>query len=279
MEPEVVDERARRLRSASGRRTSACRSSRRIASSAEEDGRRDGEDRADLERALRRRESTSARSSRSGRGRAGAAPRRSDGISSRSSVGTSLTQPPRCGARPASTVRLISWISSMKLGLERHVDRARAGKVDVEDAREPAGTGRHHDDAIGEEDRLADVVGDEDDRLARSPSRGDQQQVHLVARECVERAEGLVHETTRRGRARERARSMRAAACRPRARAGMALSKPASPVSSSEAGDALPVAIGCFLISNGNSMFCAGCARAAGSRPGTSSRSLAVAGR
>ena len=52
----------------------------------------------------------------------------------------------------------------------------------------------HHDDPVGQEDRFADVVRDEDDRLPRLLPESQEQQVHLVARERVERAEGLVHQ-------------------------------------------------------------------------------------
>ena len=71
---------------------------------------------------------------------------------------------------------------------------ARPRQVDVVDPREPARPRRHDDDAVGEEDRLADVVRDEHDRLAALAPEPEQKQVHLVARERVERAERLVHQ-------------------------------------------------------------------------------------
>src|SRR5882672_8211545 len=45
-------------------------------------------------------------------------------------------------------------------------ERARAREVDLEGARQAARARRHHEDAVGEEDGLGDVVGDEDDGLA-----------------------------------------------------------------------------------------------------------------
>ena len=68
------------------------------------------------------------------------------------------------------------------------------GNVDVVDVRQPAGPRCQDDDAVGEEDRLGDVVRDEDDRLAALLPEPEQQEVHLVARERVERAERLVEQ-------------------------------------------------------------------------------------
>ncbi len=60
------------------------------------------------------------------------------------------------------------------------------------------GPRRHHRDAVGEEDRLGDRVGDEGDGLAGLHPDFLDQQVHLVAGEGVERAERLVHQQHRR---------------------------------------------------------------------------------
>jgi hypothetical protein len=111
-------------------------------------------------------------------------------MSSRSSVGTWLQ-----GAGPSGLDGSLDLLNEAdEGGLERHLDRARAGQVDVVDPREPARTGRHHDDAIGEKDGLADVVRHEDDGLPGLAPQLEQEEVHLVPRECVQRAERLVHE-------------------------------------------------------------------------------------
>src|SRR5579875_386076 len=54
---------------------------------------------------------------------------------------------------------LIEVLQELRLALE--VQRARARDVDVEDRLDPPGSRAHHDHAVGEEDRLVDLVGDE----------------------------------------------------------------------------------------------------------------------
>ena len=53
---------------------------------------------------------------------------------------------------------------------------------------------REDNDAVGEEHRLVDVVGDEDDRLSLGAPQLQELQLKALARQRVERAEGLVHQ-------------------------------------------------------------------------------------
>ncbi|MNT08705.1 hypothetical protein D3C72_1434550 [compost metagenome] len=72
------------------------------------------------------------------------------------------------------------------------VARARQVDADVlDDAPRPLG---HHEHAVREKDGLRDAVGDEDHRLAHLLPQAQQLDVELVARERVERAEGLVEQ-------------------------------------------------------------------------------------
>ena len=53
---------------------------------------------------------------------------------------------------------------------------------------------RHHDHAVGEINRLGDVVGDVDDGLARLAPDVGEQPLHVVARQRIKRRERLVHQ-------------------------------------------------------------------------------------
>jgi hypothetical protein len=64
--------------------------------------------------------------------------------------------------------------------------------------RKPAGPRREHDYPVAEKDGFGDIVGDEDDGLAGVHPDALDQQIHLVARKGVERAERLVHQHDRR---------------------------------------------------------------------------------
>ena len=81
------------------------------------------------------------------------------------------------------------------------------------------GPRRHHDHAVRQEHRLVDRVRDEDHRQLLLAPQVQQVGVELVARDLVERAEGLVHQQQVGLRRPGRARSTRASACRPTARA------------------------------------------------------------
>src|ERR1700677_2660593 len=74
------------------------------------------------------------------------------------------------------------------------VDRTRARNVDIVDRGDAARPRRHHDDAVGQEDRLRYRMSDEDDRLACLHPDFLDQQIHFVAGESVEGAERLVHQ-------------------------------------------------------------------------------------
>jgi hypothetical protein len=82
----------------------------------------------------------------------------------------------------------------LEAGLGGDVERARAGSVDPRDRADPPGASREEHDAVGQEDRLGDRMRDEHDGRLRRLGEPLQLEVHLVARDRVERAEGLVHE-------------------------------------------------------------------------------------
>jgi hypothetical protein len=71
---------------------------------------------------------------------------------------------------------------------------ARARQLDGQVGDDAAGAIRQHDHAIGEEDRLLDRVGDENDRRRRARGDGQELQVEALPRELVEGAERLVEE-------------------------------------------------------------------------------------
>src|ERR1700716_1561131 len=72
---------------------------------------------------------------------------------------------------------------------------ARARQVDREDLGDGgARPDRHHRDPVGQQDRLGDVMGDEDHRLAGALPDCKQHRMHPAARKGVERAERLVHQ-------------------------------------------------------------------------------------
>src|SRR6266850_1409857 len=75
-----------------------------------------------------------------------------------------------------------------------HREVARAGKVDAHLLADARGAGGEDDDAVAEEYRFLDVVGDEDDGLARALPELDELFLHGLARLRVEGAEGLVHQ-------------------------------------------------------------------------------------
>ena len=105
-------------------------------------------------------------------------------------------------ADPASGVVRIGL--AQRLADQRHeleivrqlprLDGPRLGQVDVDDARNPAGPGRHDDHSRRQEDRLGDGVGHEDDRRPEPPPEVHQLEVHPFAGHLVERPERLVHE-------------------------------------------------------------------------------------
>src|SRR2546428_200160 len=72
-----------------------------------------------------------------------------------------------------------------------HRDVSGPRKIDgelVDDGRRPAA---HHQDAVGQERRFADAVGDENHRLAIGLPNAQKLDPHLVARDRVQRAERL----------------------------------------------------------------------------------------
>src|SRR6266849_1526828 len=66
------------------------------------------------------------------------------------------------------------------------------GQVDGEIGGDAAGAPGHDDDAVGEEYRFEDAVGDEDDGPALAPPQPQQILVELEPGDLVERCEGLV---------------------------------------------------------------------------------------
>src|SRR5260370_31382804 len=92
------------------------------------------------------------------------------------------------GPEPLDEVRAIAFeLRADHAARPRHVDRHAVQHA--------AGARREHDHAIRQIDGLVDVVGDEDDRLARAAPDVQQERLHLVARLHVERRERLVHPT------------------------------------------------------------------------------------
>ncbi len=73
-------------------------------------------------------------------------------------------------------------------------ERARARDADVEDLADPAGPGTHHDDAVGEQHRFLDGVGDEDRGRAERGVDVLQLDRQFLAGEGVEGGERLVHQ-------------------------------------------------------------------------------------
>src|SRR3954454_4832649 len=71
---------------------------------------------------------------------------------------------------------------------------ARAVEADVDDLADPAGARAHDGDALPQEDRLVDVVGDEEDRRAGALPDPEQPLLEQLAGLRVEGAERLVHE-------------------------------------------------------------------------------------
>ena len=82
-------------------------------------------------------------------------------------------------------------------GVLRDVDAveiARSRQINFKDLADPARRGRHDHDAIGQARGFADVVGDEDDRLAPFLPDLLDIAVELLARHGVERGERFVHQ-------------------------------------------------------------------------------------
>src|SRR6185312_15282367 len=73
-------------------------------------------------------------------------------------------------------------------------ETARALERDPNLAHDTAGRSTHDDDAVGEIDRLVDVVGDEQNRLAVALPDAQQLRAHHLPDLRIERAEGLVHQ-------------------------------------------------------------------------------------
>ena len=71
---------------------------------------------------------------------------------------------------------------------------ARAGEVDPQVFEHFAGPPGHDDDAVAEEDRLADAVGDQQNGFPAGHPDALQFAVHALAGESIERAERLIHQ-------------------------------------------------------------------------------------
>jgi hypothetical protein len=73
------------------------------------------------------------------------------------------------------------------------VRAARARQIDRQNISDPARPRRHHHDAIGQQYRLLDAMGDENHRVAIALPDALKVEVHLLACQRVKRPEGFVH--------------------------------------------------------------------------------------
>ena len=88
--------------------------------------------------------------------------------------------------------RCSSWKAGSSLTSEMSRGRAQRHAPVADDAR--GRPRRHDDDAVGQRDRLFQIVGDEQHRLAVGAPQIEQQIAHDLPRLRVERAERLVHQ-------------------------------------------------------------------------------------
>ena len=82
-------------------------------------------------------------------------------------------------------------IAALEVG--RGIQVAGARKVNLDDFLDRGRPAAHDQDAVGQLDRLVDVVGDEEDRLAFGFPDPDEVGPHLEPGDVVEGAERLVH--------------------------------------------------------------------------------------
>src|SRR5262245_6179197 len=72
---------------------------------------------------------------------------------------------------------------------------ARTRKIDVEDSgNRGAGSDRHHADPNSEQNRLVEIMGDKNPRLARALPDCEQHRMNPASGQGIKRAERLVHE-------------------------------------------------------------------------------------
>jgi hypothetical protein len=76
---------------------------------------------------------------------------------------------------------------------EFHIDRAWPRQRDLHDLGNPPGARRHRHYAIGQENRLSDVVSDKDHGLLVGIPDAHELEPEFLARHCIEGREGLVH--------------------------------------------------------------------------------------
>ena len=132
-----------------------------------------------------------------------------------------------CGGSDAIGYTVISSLSAVpdfelqlvELRRHPHLVVARPRQIDREDLLGAARTLGHHHDAVGQVDRLVDLMGDEQHGLLRLLPDAQQLDLHQVAGLRVERRERLVHQQHVRDRWRARGQGRRAASCRRTARA------------------------------------------------------------
>ena len=74
------------------------------------------------------------------------------------------------------------------------VGLARAGKIDADFLQDASRPRAHHQNAVGKEDRLVHVVGDEHDGLGRLRQNDGDLALKLLARDGIERAERLIEQ-------------------------------------------------------------------------------------
>ena len=103
-------------------------------------------------------------------------------------------RPAHAAASPSPRCRRTSRAVSRHDGGVQVVDRARTRQLHGDVRDHASGPWRHHDDPIGDEDRLGDAVRDQQDRRRGALPEPQQLQVEPLAAQRIERAERLVEE-------------------------------------------------------------------------------------
>src|SRR5215210_1201877 len=87
-----------------------------------------------------------------------------------------------------------SLFQRSELRLMLYLERPRCWKIDIDDFLDPRRSCREHHDTIGEKDRLADLVRNEQRRGLGTPKNFHELALHQLARLCIERGKRLVQQ-------------------------------------------------------------------------------------